>query len=427
MIYIKSILLLLALWQFVEPAPQPCTELKYQEIECNETEYQSYRDCIHRQRENRLKRQLLIESSPCKIFVRSIPKRDLYEFVSQTEGTVEKPTTEASDGTVASENYDDNSVDEQTDQDPDDENYTNMIENIETTTKSNVEDQKTSKEVEPTEDNEDNYDEDTTEDADNQIATDHQILEENTNKPIDLETQKPTLTSTTTIESLSNEIDENIENPQTTEKGFINDNTEIISNIPQTTQNPIQPTTQNSELKPTNNPITDFPENDVIEVDLDADFNWAIKKHNKTIIIQGDGPNNTYEYIVPHNVTTIIKLTNIVNVPTTVNVTNVNNIHIHEEEEEEEIPKEDEDDQGEFGLGKDENGPCCIAVKPKSCHASSNGYKCHHRRFKTCGKQCTSRIIHVQQRKKCTNQECKHKVAYVPQPERQKCHYIDQW
>lgn len=124
-----------------------------------------------------------------------------------------------------------------------------------------------------------------------------------------------------------------------------------------------------------------------------------------------------------HNITTIIKLTNIVNntnivnVPTNINSTNINNIHVYANSTE-----------GKYGLGEDETGSCCYAVRPKSCNPSSAGVRCHHRRHKTCGDQCTSRIIHVQSRKRCQmTGECQNRVSYVPQPSRQQCHYIDQW
>lgn len=150
-----------------------------------------------------------------------------------------------------------------------------------------------------------------------------------------------------------------------------------------------------------------------------------LKALNRKVIIQGDDEDEEYEYHVPTNVTTVIRLTNVVNntnvvnVPTHVNTTNVNNIHIY---------------SNITGVGDDqpasgeEAEKCCTAVRPKTCHASTQGFKCQHKKFRTCGPQCTSKIVHVQRRKRCdSNGNCKEKLAYVPQPEKPTCVYIDQW
>uniref|UniRef100_A0A1B0D4X0 Uncharacterized protein n=1 Tax=Phlebotomus papatasi TaxID=29031 RepID=A0A1B0D4X0_PHLPP len=99
------------------------------------------------------------------------------------------------------------------------------------------------------------------------------------------------------------------------------------------------------------------------------------------------------------NITTVIKLnnyinnTNVVNVPTNVNATHVNNIHIYTNSSR---------SGGKYGLGYSQKGDCCLSVQPKSCHASSQGYRCHHKRRRTCGHQCKSRIIHAVPRKRCS-------------------------
>ncbi|XP_055641827.1 uncharacterized protein LOC129778755 [Toxorhynchites rutilus septentrionalis] len=145
----------------------------------------------------------------------------------------------------------------------------------------------------------------------------------------------------------------------------------------------------------------------------------ALKTKKRKIIFQGD-EGEKVEYQVPTNVTTVIRLTNvvnntnIVNVPTHVNTTNVNNIHIYSNVTESET--------------RSEQTKCCTAVRPKTCYASTQGFRCQHKKFQTCGPQCTSDIIHVQRRKRCDQYgNCKDKVAYVPQPEKPKCVYIDQW
>nr|XP_040219644.2 uncharacterized protein LOC120947897 [Anopheles coluzzii] len=138
-----------------------------------------------------------------------------------------------------------------------------------------------------------------------------------------------------------------------------------------------------------------------------------------------DGENSVH-YRVPVNVTTVIRLTNIVNntnhihMPTTLNNTNVNNIHVYTNLTELAL------DDGSSGS---EPERCCTAVRPKSCHTSTQGVRCKHHKFQTCGPQCTADVIHVQQRKRCnrTTGECKEKIAYVPQPEKPTCVYVDEW
>lgn len=102
------------------------------------------------------------------------------------------------------------------------------------------------------------------------------------------------------------------------------------------------------------------------------------------------------------NVTTIIKLTNIIenknfiDMPTILNNTNVNNIHI--------INNRSSDEGGKFGLGYTEDGPCCYLVKPKNCKQTTMGTQCSHHRKKLCGRECNSRVIHQQSRSKCIPQ-----------------------
>ncbi|XP_058454205.1 uncharacterized protein LOC131432120 [Malaya genurostris] len=157
--------------------------------------------------------------------------------------------------------------------------------------------------------------------------------------------------------------------------------------------------------------------NDIPEYDPSL----KVKSLKRKVIIQGDDEDEDLEYHVPPNITTIIRLTNVVNntnvvnVPTNVNTTNVNNIHIYSNITE-----------GESSTPEEER--CCTAVRPKTCHASTQGIKCQHKKFRTCGPQCKSDVVHVQRRKRCDpSGNCQEKIAYVPQPEKPKCVYVDQW
>lgn len=147
----------------------------------------------------------------------------------------------------------------------------------------------------------------------------------------------------------------------------------------------------------------------------------------KTVIFQGHDGDEQERVQVPigigHNITTIIRLnnyintTNHINVPTNINNTNLNTVHIYSNKTE----------GGAFGLGLTKEGDCCFAVQPKSCRTSTSGLRCHHRRHKTCGHQCTSRIIHAQTQKTCNRRgKCSAKVTYVPEPT-PNCHYTHQW
>lgn len=147
----------------------------------------------------------------------------------------------------------------------------------------------------------------------------------------------------------------------------------------------------------------------------------------KTVIFEGHGGAGSERVQVPigigHNITTIIKLNNYINnthtinIPTNVNSTNINTIHVYTNKTE----------GGRFGLGETPEGSCCFAVHPKTCRSSTNGLRCHHKRHKTCGDQCKSRIIHVQSRSRCQKRGgCQSGVAYVPEPN-PRCHSIRQW
>uniref|UniRef100_A0A182SI55 Uncharacterized protein n=1 Tax=Anopheles maculatus TaxID=74869 RepID=A0A182SI55_9DIPT len=168
---------------------------------------------------------------------------------------------------------------------------------------------------------------------------------------------------------------------------------------------------------------------------LPASKKPILKSLDRTVIVRPDtnqidetleDDDGSVHYRVPVNVTTVIRLTNIVNntnhihMPTTLNNTNVNNIHVYTNLTEVAPVMDDAVPDVE---------PCCTAVRPKSCHTSTQGVRCKHHKFQTCGPHCTAKVIHVQKRTRCNRStgECKEKIAYVPQPEKLTCVYVDEW
>ncbi|CRK98689.1 CLUMA_CG011974, isoform A [Clunio marinus] len=125
-----------------------------------------------------------------------------------------------------------------------------------------------------------------------------------------------------------------------------------------------------------------------------GELRGSSKLIERNIIIENDNETHYYRGYVDSaaNITTVIRLTNvinntnIVNMPTTLNNTNVNNIHIYQNKTEKK--------SGKFGLGFTEAGSCCYAVEPKNCKQSTAGLKCQYKRRKVCGVQCTSEVIH---------------------------------
>lgn len=157
------------------------------------------------------------------------------------------------------------------------------------------------------------------------------------------------------------------------------------------------------EIVPTLNPQTEVtPE--IIEADLSAITEESPKKDviekliERNIVIENDNEKKYYRgYVEPSsNITTIIRLTNlinntnIVNVPTTLNNTNINNIHIVNN-------KSVTESGGKYGLGTVEAGPCCWLMKPGSCKKTTMGLKCSHKKTKVCGKQCVKEMIYPSQ------------------------------
>lgn len=155
--------------------------------------------------------------------------------------------------------------------------------------------------------------------------------------------------------------------------------------------------------------------------------------HRNIVVQNGNGTEN--RFLVKHlpgaNYTTIIRLSNIINntnivkVPTIVNSTNINNIKIFANTS----SLENSDNSGPFGLGiNDKAEPCCFVIHPKTCrHSVEGGYRCQHKRHKTCGVQCKSRQMHVQARSRCNGERgCQRRVAYVPEPQ-VSCSYTNYW
>jgi hypothetical protein len=148
-------------------------------------------------------------------------------------------------------------------------------------------------------------------------------------------------------------------------------------------------------------------ETPVVEINDADESKKSGKLIERNIIIENDDDVQYYRgYIEPSsNITTIIRLTNlinntnIVNMPTTLNNTNINNIHV--------FNNKSSVEGGKFGLGYDENGSCCYSMKPGSCKQTTSGLKCRHKKTKVCGRQCTKKVIHS--RKSMCNQ-----VPYWP-------------
>lgn len=149
-----------------------------------------------------------------------------------------------------------------------------------------------------------------------------------------------------------------------------------------------------------------IPINETITIDADISTvteNLPINRNDKepaklverNIVIANDNETHYYRgYVDPSsNITTIIRLTNlinntnVINMPTTLNNTNINNIHVYS--------NKSSNNGGKFGLGYTEEGPCCWTMKPGNrCKKTTVGPKCEHKKVKVCGKQCTKKMIH---------------------------------
>ncbi|CAG9804340.1 unnamed protein product [Chironomus riparius] len=173
------------------------------------------------------------------------------------------------------------------------------------------------------------------------------------------------------------------------------------------------------EIVPTLSPLSEMsaeknkPINEIITIDADISTvteNQSINRNDKepaklierNIVIANDNETHYYRgYVDPSsNITTIIRLTNlinntnVINMPTTLNNTNINNIHIYS--------NKTSNNGGKFGLGYTEEGACCWTTKPGTrCKKTTVGPKCEHKKVKVCGKQCTKKMIH--QKNPCNN------------------------
>lgn len=156
-----------------------------------------------------------------------------------------------------------------------------------------------------------------------------------------------------------------------------------------------------------------------INVDeLIASNNNTNGESHRTIIVENDQNVDKFETSnAAGNVTTVIRLTNIINTTSSVSDTPTvdNGVDLVSET------------GGEFGLGANANGSCCYVVHPKSCTSTANGRRCHHRREKRCGKICTAKVVHVQARKRCNSSGCHKKISYIPQPKPPKCIHTRKW
>lgn len=195
--------------------------------------------------------------------------------------------------------------------------------------------------------------------------------------------------------------------------------------VPQIQQIPVYHTQSVIKESPIKLDIQTVKENQVIE------YEPAPQPQGERIVMVNGAENPIVErhpLAAGHNITTIINLknivnnTNLVNVPTNINSTNINHIHIYQNE-----TTNSTISGGKFNLGQTEKGDCCFAIHPKSCRKSSSGSRCHHRRHRTCGSQCTSRLIHVQTRRHCEiGTTCERKTSYIPQPT-PRCVYTQKW
>lgn len=125
------------------------------------------------------------------------------------------------------------------------------------------------------------------------------------------------------------------------------------------------------------------------------------------------------------NFTTVVRMKNVIhNVidippPPNVNTTNTNYVNIYQ--------NLTSRSGGKYGFGYTQDGQCCMEVHPKTCSMSSIGPKCHHKRHRTCGDQCTSRVVHRRKVRMCHSGTCHNQVKYIPQPDVPRCRASSTW
>lgn len=162
------------------------------------------------------------------------------------------------------------------------------------------------------------------------------------------------------------------------------------------------------EIVPTINPPINYDDDGKMQnFDNDSEFLELVKPPTeinidesipnnfieRNIVIENDNETHLYRgFVQPaSNITTVIRLVNVIennnliNVPTTFNNTNINNIHVYN--------NKSSNKGGKFDLGYTEDGPCCWSMKPASCKTTTVGLKCRHKRLRTCGPQCEKKII----------------------------------
>lgn len=150
-----------------------------------------------------------------------------------------------------------------------------------------------------------------------------------------------------------------------------------------------------------------------INVDELIASNNSTDESHRTVIVENDQNVDKFQTTnASGNITTVIRLTNIIN--TTNSVSDLPTDVVHET-------------GGEFGLGANANGSCCYVVHPKTCTSTPNGRRCHHRREKVCGKICSAKVVHVQARKRCNSSGCYKKISHIPQPKPPKCIHTRKW
>ncbi|XP_037047568.1 uncharacterized protein LOC119082218 [Bradysia coprophila] len=155
-----------------------------------------------------------------------------------------------------------------------------------------------------------------------------------------------------------------------------------------------------------------------INVDELIASNNSTDESHRTIIVENDQTVDKFQTInAAGNVTTVIRLTNIINTTSSA---------VSEPTVDGGMQLVNETG-GEFGLGVNANGSCCYVVHPKTCTSTSNGRRCHHRREKMCGRICTAKVVHVQARRRCTSSGCHKKISYIPQPKPPKCIHTRKW
>lgn len=174
------------------------------------------------------------------------------------------------------------------------------------------------------------------------------------------------------------------------------DSEEVEANM----DNSIEETTQDFEEVDNRDKRSDVVEPEVVEPNYEPREEPS-NLIERNIIIENENETQYYRgFVEPgSNITTIIRLTNminntnIINMPTTLNNTNINNIHLYN--------NKSSIEGGKYGLGYTEKGQCCFAVKAKACKQTTSGLKCHHKRVKTCGRHCTAKLIHPHSQQRC--------------------------